>query len=344
MKTCCTKDDIGVVTRELRAGIDNTNRRVDKLREIDDSKLIRKVEQIVTKQIAGSKPNEGGLAGHAFNNENEKDYLVCRRSARIWPVEGGGDQLVDNVKNFLEKRMLVPRQVVQGVQIEMVRKLEQPRRSKIHDEVLIRFANVHSRDVIQSYTPNLAEAKGLAGLRLELPDHLRGVFRQFEEHATALRCKYGQVKRAIRFEDSEKTLCMDVKLERTGWHRISHNELRTAQKKAKIVLQKDQLGLDNRTTNEEKKLVLFENETPVDSFKPVIVELDQEEDPEETGNEKSRRNDSPGSELSSVETIWSNTVNESLILTNDFIQLLIMTRQKSRGLCITIKGMFFALF
>ena len=113
------------------------------------------------------------------------------------------------------------------------------------------------------------------------------MFRQFEEHATALRCKFGQVKRAIRFEDSERTLCMDVKLERTGWHRISHEELRKAQKKAKIVLQKDQLGLDNRTTSEEKKLVLLENEPPIDSFKPVVVELDQDEEQERTTNEES---------------------------------------------------------
>ena len=101
------------------------------------------------------------------------------------------------------------------------------RRSKIKDKVLVRFSNSQERDVAQSYATNLADAGGEAGLRLEIPDYLRRLFRLYEAHAAALRAKYGDVRRAVRFDDINKSLYMDVKLESTDWHRISAEEMRS---------------------------------------------------------------------------------------------------------------------
>ena len=114
----------------------------------------------------------------------------------------------------------MPEQVVSGLVLEKITRLQQPRRSKVHSEVLVRMSSHNSRDVVQSYAANLASANGNAGLRLEVPEHLLSLFRRFESHAANLREAYGQIKRSIRFDDTNRSLCMDVKLPSTGWHRI----------------------------------------------------------------------------------------------------------------------------
>ena len=63
---------------------------------------------------------------------------------------------------------------------------------------------------------------------MEIPDYLRGLFRLFESDGVALRAKYGQVKRSIRYDNVEMSLSMDVKLVSTQWHRISAEEVRAA--------------------------------------------------------------------------------------------------------------------
>ena len=108
-----------------------------------------------------------------------------------------------------------------SVQFEDLQRIDQARRSKVKKEVLIRFRNSQTRDLIQSYAPNLAAFDGTAGLRMEAPDFLRGLFRLFEAHGAALRAKYTSVKRSIRFDDVEMSLFMDVKLRSTQWHRIT---------------------------------------------------------------------------------------------------------------------------
>ena len=56
---------------------------------------------------------------------------------------------------------------------------------------------------------------------MELPDHLKGLFRQFENHAPVLREIHGPTKRSIKFDDVTESLCMDIKLQSTGWHRLT---------------------------------------------------------------------------------------------------------------------------
>ena len=98
----------------------------------------------------------------------------------------------------------MPDNIVNNLTIETAAKQSHSRRSKIQDEVLIRFGSSQDRDIVQSYAVNLSTSKGKAGLRLDVPDHLRGLFRMFEEHAAALRERYGHVKRAIRFDDKKR--------------------------------------------------------------------------------------------------------------------------------------------
>ena len=156
--------------------------------------------------------------------QKEALYLQARRIVLIWPVQTGGD-LETASRDFLSQILGVPVTLSRAIKIEHVERKQQARRSKIHDEVAIRFESTRDRDAIQSYAVNLATAGGNAGVRLDVPDYLRGLFRRFEAHAAALKEKYDVVKRAIRFDDTNHCLYMDVKLPHTNWQRITAEEI-----------------------------------------------------------------------------------------------------------------------
>ena len=220
MKTFSTKADLDSLfgeIKEVRGSVNANTGRIEKLfqlRKEDENNISKKVEEILD-----GRTNTNGHGGH------ETRFLESRRSVRLWPVSSRSD-LEEAVRHFLVSVLRVPADTANNLPIELVKKQDQMRRSKIHDEVLVRFTTSQARDVVQSYAVNLSEAGGTAGLRLDVPDHLRGLFRLFEVHAAALRDRYGTVKRAIRFDDTEMSLYMDVKLGHTGWHRISGAEMR----------------------------------------------------------------------------------------------------------------------
>lgn len=64
-----------------------------------------------------------------------------------------------------------------------------------------------------------------AGLRLEIPDYLCGVFRVLERHAHQLKEKHAYFKRSIKYDDINLSLVLDYCCREGGnWQRISYNE------------------------------------------------------------------------------------------------------------------------
>ena len=233
MKAAPTKADLSSTLTEIRGVKENVIRNTDRidtlfdLRKNDGELLAKKVEQIVDNRISTTN-NQRGRSKQP--PETERSFLRCRRSVRLWPIRGGAG-LEQAVKDFLRKCLCMPQDIIEGLTFEKVEKQSQSRRSKIQDEVLVMLETSQQRDVIQSYAANLAAVQSKAGMRLDIPDHLRGLFRLFETHAAALKAEFGAVKRAIRFDDINSSLYMDVKLEDTEWHRITDEEMRKIQEK-----------------------------------------------------------------------------------------------------------------
>lgn len=220
--------------------------------------------------VSAKIPPATQTARPAVGAENERDFLLCRRSVRLWPVQDS-DGLEKGVKRFLAFYLKMPTEVIESLTFVEVEKQGQTRRSKIKDEVLLRLQTSQQRDTIQSYAPNLASAQGLAGIRLDIPDFLRGLFRLFESHAAALRVEHGTVKRAIRFDDVEHSLYMDVKLQDTDWHRVSADELREADKLRKKQSMKVAGKQGAAAANEKRRILMIDPEQ-------VHPEVESEED------------------------------------------------------------------
>ena len=231
MKTFSTKADIDGLVEQIkdvkeRVHVNSHNiERLFELRKTDHDNILKKVEQIVDTKVTSHNGQPGG-SSEKLRAEHELQFLLSRRSIRVWPVSEVND-LEMSVRALMKRYLKIPAHIADGLDIEETKRVIQPRRSKISKEVLVRFSSSQSRDVAQSYAANLADFTGTAGLRLDVPDYLRGLFRKFESHGAALRSKYGAVKRSIRFDDENRSLFMDVKLENTQWHRLSALDMKS---------------------------------------------------------------------------------------------------------------------
>ena len=88
---------------------------------------------------------------------------------------------------------------------------------------------------------------------MEIPEHLKGVFKRFETHAGTLRSIHGAIKRAIRFDDQTQGLCMDVKLPSTSWHRITQEDINQVVRRSIEVA-----NINSGNSDDRKKILMLD--------------------------------------------------------------------------------------
>ena len=101
--------------------------------------------------------------------------------------------------------------------------------------------------MVQSYAHNLGDwvsrdGKPEAGLRMEIPDRMRGDFKQLEQYGHAMREKHGEgLKRHIKMDDAGMFLYIDLYIPKMKqWTRVDmalvkkDNTKRAAKKAVKI--------------------------------------------------------------------------------------------------------------
>ena len=216
--------------KSIRREVANNTERLDNMtrqQEEERKSFVRNVERVIDDRMAYHKTIRSGvLTPTAGEAEKERLFLLARRTMLLWPVDLAAEA-GNAVRNFIETALNIPKQIVKSLNIEQVDKIEQGRRSKIYNEVKVVFATSRERDLVQSYASNLAKMDGKAGLRMDIPEHLRGLFKIFEAHGAGLRQRYPGLKRAIKYDDATQSLCMDVRMpERDRWHRVNEPEMR----------------------------------------------------------------------------------------------------------------------
>ena len=165
------------------------------------------------KKIATLKSEKTGLIALTTEEREEKrNFLISRKSIQVWPIVTCAD-LARGCRNFLTKYMEVPEDIADNLDFEALDRLPQGRRSKCHDEVLVRFKTAREKELVQSYAPNLASSNRRARLRMNVPQHLLGLFKMFEAHGGRLKQEHGPgLKRSIKLDDQTMTMVMDVRL------------------------------------------------------------------------------------------------------------------------------------
>ena len=121
-----------------------------------------------------------------------------------------------------------------------IRRVSAGRRSRARDVALVLFKTVGDRDTVYRNAPKLADCvnqnnEPSAGLMLEIPEHLLGVFKVLQRHGHQLRSRFGEhFKRHVRMSDEDLSLKLDVRFPKEDeWQTISAEfamELMHAQK------------------------------------------------------------------------------------------------------------------
>ena len=88
-----------------------------------------------------------------------------------------------------------------------VRRVEEPR-SKIKDEVVVEFSSASIRNTIKGSGWKL-EGKE-AGIRMEVPIHLRSNFHVLQNLAYKMRTANPGMKRSLKFDDPTLGLVLDI--------------------------------------------------------------------------------------------------------------------------------------
>ena len=160
-KEMCRKKDL----TEMVGRIEENSRDIKKLFSLYEEQR-RNFKDDVLKIVRnkGSDMSETSTSAVGLSLSNRECYLKCQRSIRIWPVRDSPEGLKMNCRSLLEDVLAIPREAVGSLQIECVRRIAQPRRSRVHEEVLVRFATSQQRDLVQSYANNLAQHNGKAGI------------------------------------------------------------------------------------------------------------------------------------------------------------------------------------
>ena len=142
-----------------------------------------------------------------------QDYLQCSRSVRMWPVEGSGAGLKLAASEFMKTYLEMEVSDIDSTVIDSISRAQQLPRSKVKNEVIVIFARVEHRDLVYAHARNLANHQGKAGIRLEIPQHLRPEFKLLEAHGNMIRTTIGPaVKRSIRYSDSDCSLILNLRL------------------------------------------------------------------------------------------------------------------------------------
>ena len=127
---------------------------------------------------------------------------------------------------FLTTVLLMEPEDINAEDIEMVRPVR-GFRSGGREEMLVRFKDCDKRDLIYTFARNLEShadknGKRTAGLKIDVPAHLKEVFRTLDTHGHLLKLKHKDLKRHVKFDDELLTLCLDVKIDRDSpWERVS---------------------------------------------------------------------------------------------------------------------------
>lgn len=227
------KTDLKETVKDIAEQVSTNTKKISEIDSRLDSRIAAAVNQEmqkITKEIDQLKNGRERPQTMALNVGDDTAYWRSRRSVRIWPIKCRDNDLWGSVGDFFFNVLLIPKSNLNQTSVESIRRIGAGKRrnpSKIHDEVLVTFCDCTTRDMIFSYASNLARYKDnhdRPGIRLDIPDQLKGTFSDLERYGAGLRKKLGpELKRNIKFEDGNKSMYIDVLFPGdTTWTKIPH--------------------------------------------------------------------------------------------------------------------------
>ena len=220
------KEDIVQSTREtvgkLESRLDNTEKglaALEKKVEDTDKRVSEQISAEVAK-IGGQSVLSQGVAGR-----REEAYHRCRRSLKVWPIEG--DDLADSVRNFMKTRLKMSDDRIRSLGSIAVSSLPS-KASRDKKEVVVTFDSADERDFVKSNGPHLAGQRE-AGMSLHVPGHLMDNLAALNGLAYSIKQKFGNTRRAVKFDDGAQDVYLDICIA-GNWKKVTPQEAKQALK------------------------------------------------------------------------------------------------------------------
>ena len=162
----------------------------------------------------------------ALQEQRREDFWRCRRSLRLWPIEGASR---DSLDWYLTERLGLSRRFVEEEMGEVEIKQHRDPKLKYKDETMVLFEVKEVRNAVKAQASNLANHRDKVGMRLEVPNHLQKEFKLLMNTDFDLKRKHKDMKRNVKFDEDEMNMFMDVQLRKDGaWNRIKPDQAKGA--------------------------------------------------------------------------------------------------------------------
>ena len=245
------------------ASIAELGDRIDRGNKDLDGKIVKCVRE----EVAKVAKTAGAVALSApTSTRREEAYHRCRRSLKIWPIEG--DCLEDEVKVFLSTRLKF-----QDQRIQMMGKLmvtgSRGKAAADRKEVIVLFEDRDDRDAVKAAGFNLADQRE-AGMAIHVPGHLLDNLFALNSVGYSIKTKSeSAVKRAVKFDDAKLDLYLDICIGNV-WKRITPAEAKTVLKRVPPAS-----AADSRSITIEELTGLVQGNASV-GLNAVVVPADDE--------------------------------------------------------------------
>ena len=164
-------------------------------------------------------------SGGPGSSRRDEAYQRCRRSLKIWPIEG--DDLEDSVRVFFRNRLKMTDERIQAIGSIAVATLPN-KLARERKEVVATFDNREDRDFIKAQGGNLAGQRE-AGMSLHMPGHLLDNLAALNGLAYAIKLKNPGLKRAVKFDDSLQDVYLDMSIA-GNWRKVTPAQAKLALK------------------------------------------------------------------------------------------------------------------
>ena len=211
---------------ELRSGLANLEERVDKVERSVEERMDELLAErnIVPTRQRSLRSDQPIL--EAAQSTRETRYWKARKSLRIWPVRGSGNEMHDNLMRFLVDKLKVGEDVLEDVNSCHIRRVPKSNSPNVTHEIVVEFPTIDVRDAIKSSAFNLAGDRS-AGIRLEVAHHLMSNFKALSNASFKIKKKFPQCKRNLRYDDDALDLILDFKPKTDSpWKRLRPEQAR----------------------------------------------------------------------------------------------------------------------
>lgn len=225
-----TEDKIGGKLGGLEDRMAGLEERVEDM----DSRIEERVEEAISNRLGQRQRLQNVSADMNFAelpSARDKRYWKARRSLRLWPIVGNGEDMKTAVLTFLTGKLRLGEDLIADAEDSHIARVPAGLiKGPIKHEVVVEFPAVDLRDIVRKSAFNLAGDRN-SGIRLEIPHHLMKNFKALEAASYKLKQKFKDLRQNIKFDDESCDLSLEFRIRPNDqWKRIRPEQAKEMQR------------------------------------------------------------------------------------------------------------------